>query len=213
MSQHPFIGERVLKRAIPKTAFHRFKVHPVRNIDDFQRVVAIRAVVYMGEQACPYDEEYDGNDLCASHFLVFDGKHAVGTLRIRWFADFAKLERITLLPSHRATKALHVLLAEAFEVVARKGYRKMIGQIQARLWPLWSRTFDCKLMQDRAGFSFSDYDYREIIIFVPPHPRAIRIDEDPYTLIRPEGAWDAPGILDASAIRNTEARHTASVSR
>ena len=163
----------------------------------------------MGEQACPYDEEYDGNDLCASHFLVFDGKHAVGTLRIRWFAGFAKLERITLLPSHRATKALHVLLAEAFEIVARKGYRKMIGQIQARLWPLWSRTFDCKLLEQREGFSFSDYDYREIVIFVPPHPRAIQLDDDPYVMIRPEGEWDVPGVLDASAERDQQQDHAA----
>jgi predicted GNAT family N-acyltransferase len=110
----------------------------------------------MSEQACPYEEEYDGNDLCGTHFLLFDGTEPVGTLRVRWFADFAKLERIALLPRERGRMGLRVLLAEMFELVARKGYRRMLGQIQARLWPVWSRTFKCRLLPGRAPFWFSD---------------------------------------------------------
>ena len=196
MTHYPVTGAKVVKRAIPTSAFQRFKVRPVQELNDFQRVIAIRAAVYMSEQDCPYDEEYDGNDLCASHFLVFDGPIAIGTLRIRWFSEFAKLERITFLSNHRGGQGLLVLLAEAFEVVARKGYRKMVGHIQARLWPLWSRTFDCKLLENRPTFQFSDYDYREIIIFIPRHPTALALDEDPYVLLRPEGDWDRPGVLD-----------------
>jgi len=156
----------------------------------------------MSEQACPYQEEFDGNDLCATHFLLKRAGAPVGTLRIRWFGDFAKLERIVLLPSERARPGLKVLLAHAFELVARKGYRRMVGQIQARLWPVWSRTFKCRLMAGRPAFWFSDYEYREIEIPIPAHPRAIGLTEDPYRIIRPEGAWDEPGVLDASAERS-----------
>ena len=155
----------------------------------------------MAEQACPYEEEFDGNDLCATHFLLFDRGRPVGTLRIRWFAGFAKLERIAVLPGERGRLGLRVLLAEAFELVARKGYRRMIGQIQARLWPVWSRTFKCRLLPGRAPFWFSDYEYREIEIFVPEHPDALTFEADPYQIIRPEGVWDTPGVLDASAER------------
>jgi hypothetical protein len=41
----------------------------------------------------------------------------------------------------------------------------------------------------------------EIILDTTPHPRAISIGVDPYIMIRPEGRWHVPGILERSAIR------------
>ena len=199
----PEVGQAALQRAVPEAAWARYSARPVRTLDDFQMVTAVRAAVFMTEQDCPYEEEFDGNDLCATHFLLFDGRRPVGTLRVRWFADFAKLERIAILPVERGRmEGLRVLLAEMFELVARKGYRRMLGQIQARLWPVWSRTFKCRLLPGRAPFWFSDFEYREIEIDVPAHPRALRLETDPYMIIRPEGVWDTPGVLDASAGRS-----------
>lgn len=80
----------------------------------------------------------------------------------------------------------------------------MIAQIQARLWPLWSRLLKCRLREDRPGFVFSDYDYLEIDIPLPVHPRAIGPDADPYLMIRPEGAWDTEGVLELSARRSAD---------
>ncbi|MCA8902136.1 MAG: N-acetyltransferase [Hyphomonas sp.] len=191
-----------LCRPVPEAAWARYSARPVRTLEDFLMAASVRAAVFMSEQACPYEEEFDGNDLCGSHFLLFDRGRPVGTLRIRWFAEFAKLERIALLPCERGRMGLRVLLAEAFEVVARKGYRRMLGQIQARLWPVWSRTFKCRLLPGRPAFWFSDYEYREIEIFIPEHPDALALATDPYQIIRPEGAWDTPGVLDASAQRS-----------
>jgi predicted GNAT family N-acyltransferase len=37
------------------------------------RVNAIRSAVYVGEQECPYDEEYDGNDMTGVHLLSLYG--------------------------------------------------------------------------------------------------------------------------------------------
>ena len=202
MMTRPQIGPQGLCRPVPEEAWRRYSARPARTLEDYQMVAAIRAAVFMAEQACPYDEEFDGNDLCGTHFLLFDGRRPVGTLRVRWFADFAKLERIALLPCERGRMGLRVLLAEMFELVARKGYRRMLGQIQARLWPVWSRTFNCRLLPGRAPFWFSDYEYREIEIFVPPHPEALPMEADPYVIIRPEGEWDKPGVLDASAERS-----------
>ncbi|MFT5931404.1 MAG: putative GNAT family N-acyltransferase [Hyphomonas sp.] len=156
MSNRPQTGEQVLCRPVPAGAFERYTARPVRSLDDYQKMVSIRAAVFMAEQACPYEEEFDGNDLCATHFLVFDGPDAVGTLRMRWFAGFAKLERVVLLRRQRGRPALQVMLAEAFEYATRKGYRLMIAQIQARLWPVWSRTFRCRIAPDRPRFWLSD---------------------------------------------------------
>jgi hypothetical protein len=40
-----------------------------------------------------------------------------------------------------------------------------------------------------------------MVLDIDPGPDAITLDSDPYIIIRPEGDWDRPGVLDASAGR------------
>ncbi|WP_233355970.1 GNAT family N-acetyltransferase [Henriciella aquimarina] len=175
-------------------------VRVTRGFDDLQKVFAIRAAVFFAEQACPYDEEYDGNDLAGLHLLALQDDEPLATLRLRWFAGFGKIERVCILPKARGRYLDRVLLAHACELAARKGYRVMLGQIQARLWPLWSRVLKCQLREERPVFAFSGYDYREILIPLPRHPAALSPASDPHVLIRPEGDWDQPGILERSGM-------------
>ena len=44
-----------------------------RSFDDLMRVVSMRTSVYIAEQSCPYEEEFDGNDMAATHMLGFVG--------------------------------------------------------------------------------------------------------------------------------------------
>jgi len=37
---------------------------------------------------------------------------------------------------------------------------------------------------------------------IEPHPDAVRIGVDPYKVIRPEGRWHRPGILESSSARD-----------
>ena len=53
-------------------------------------------------------------------------------------------------------------------------------------------------------FVFSDFDYVEMVAHVQPHPDAITLGAIPYKVIRPEGRWHVPGILDASAARDSK---------
>jgi len=39
------------------------RVEVVRDLNEYMKVVAIRASVFLAEQDCPYDEEFDNNDL------------------------------------------------------------------------------------------------------------------------------------------------------
>lgn len=195
------IGESGLVKALDPALKDRFEVSMVRTLDDYQKAMAIRALTYLGEQDCPYDEEYDGNDLCASHVLAYLNGQPIATLRLRWFSGFGKIERVSVLPPYRGSGVVKVMLAAAMEVSARKGYRRMLAQIQTRLWPLWSKTLNCRMMDDHPNFYFSDFEYCEIEISIAAHPEAIRSTTDPLTIIRPEGDWDRPGVLDASASR------------
>jgi hypothetical protein len=56
-------------------------------------------------------------------------------------------------------------------------------------------------LKDGREFVFSDFDYVEIVLDTTPHPKAISIGVDPYVMIRPEGRWHVPGILERSALR------------
>jgi predicted GNAT family N-acyltransferase len=201
MKPRPVFGELSLTRPLEPEMLEAFSAGPVRTLDEYQQAMALRAAVYMAEQDCPYEEEYDGNDFSCTHFLVKAGSTPAGTCRMRWFAGFAKIERSTILPAFRGTAALRVLMAETFEVVSRKGYRMVLAQMQWRLWPVWSRVLRCRLAEGRPAFDFSGYDYRDLEIPIAPHPLALTIRADPLQVIRPEGDWDRPGVLDRSAGR------------
>src|ERR1041385_8141307 len=64
--------------------------------DAIQKVFALRAAVFMSEQDCPYEEEFDGNDFCATHILGLVDQQPAAVLRVRYFADFAKIERLAV---------------------------------------------------------------------------------------------------------------------
>ena len=195
------IGQSGLRKPLAQDMIDNFDIEVVRSFDAYQKVVAVRTLTFLGEQDCPYEEEFDGNDLCACHLLAHLNGQPIATLRLRWFAGFGKIERVCVLEAHRNSGVIKVLLAAACELSARKGFRRTTAQIQARLWPLWSKTLNCELIEDRPSFYFSDYEYKEMVISIAPHPQAIRMTSDPYVVIRPEGEWDTPGVLDASRDR------------
>ncbi|HZZ87946.1 MAG TPA: GNAT family N-acetyltransferase [Caulobacteraceae bacterium] len=193
------LAEPFQPAALPKAAV---SVSVARTLDDLMQAMAIRSVVYMGEQLCPYDEEFDGNDLAgATHLIARIGAQPVGVIRLRWFAEFAKLERLTVMPHCRGGAVPRALLDAAFELAAKKGYRKIMGHTQVRLAPVLMRLGKVKVRPGRAKFKFSDHEYVETIRELTPPADAVTIDSDPLTILRPEGAWDRPGVLDRSAAR------------
>lgn len=178
----------------------RAEVKVVRTIDDYLRAVAVRSRVYMGEQACPFDEEFDGNDLCgATHLLAFVDEDPVATLRMRWFATFAKIERVAVLSTARTGDAARPLIAAAIEMAARKGYQRILGHADAQLVEYWKRTQSVTVREGRPPFCFSGREYIEIELRIAPSAEAITPESEPLVLLRPEGAWDMPGVLDRSA--------------
>src|SRR5262249_50138213 len=84
-------------------------VHVVRSLDDLQKVNVLRALTYMAEQACPYEEEFDGNDLCALHLLANENGQPAGSLRLRFFNGFCKIERVCIDPRRRGGAILNFL--------------------------------------------------------------------------------------------------------
>lgn len=193
---------RKLTPAHPYFENNALQVSVASTLNDLMQVIALRAIVYMAEQTCPFEEEYDGNDFAgATHLIVRRCGEPVGVLRLRWFADFAKLERVAVRREERGRTATLALIRAAIELAERKGYRKIIGHAQARLVPFWKRQFGFSPRNGRPAFAFSDHEYVEMERELSPPANAVDIDCDPMMLLRPEGAWDRPGVLDYSVHR------------
>jgi predicted GNAT family N-acyltransferase len=150
------------------------------------QVVAIRAAVYLGEQCCPYDEEFDHNDFCAMHLIGSIDAEPAACLRIRFFADFAKLERLAIRHEFRRTSLTLEICRAAKELCRLKGYTRLYGHVQERVIPLWKR-LGGRVIESQRPLVFSDYCYAEMVLDTVRHPEALSLDSDPYVLIRPEG--------------------------
>ena len=176
------------------------RVEVVRDLNEYMKIVAIRASVFLAEQDCPYDEEFDNNDLSALHLIAYLRDEPVATLRVRWFANFAKIERVCVMKHVRGGALVKLLIETAVDIISRKGYVHAIGYIQKRLVPFWKQ-LGFHPREGREGFRFSDYDYVECSRQLEPRVDALTIDADPYVLMRPEGDWDHENVLDRSAAR------------
>jgi predicted GNAT family N-acyltransferase len=178
----------------------RPEIRVARTLQDMMQVVSLRSAVYMAEQSCPFDEEFDGNDFCALHLVgSIDGEPA-GCIRARFFAEFAKLERLAVRNEFRRSTLAFDLVRAGIELCRLKGYRQIYGHAQDRLVPFWKR-FGAKPIEPKRSLAFSDFGYTEMLLETEPHPEALSLAADPYVLIRPEGEWHRPGVLERSATR------------
>lgn len=175
-------------------------IHVANGLDDFLKVAAIRSAVYIGEQSCPFAEEFDGNDQVATHLIGWRDHEPAGCMRIRFFGGFAKLERLAVRREFRKSSLAFDLVRASVELCRAKGVRQLYGHAREDLLPFWQR-FGFKLRKNGAPFAFSDHVFLEMEDELEPDTTAISIDSGPYTIIRPEGRWHEPGILEASAER------------
>ena len=121
-------------------------------------------------------------------------------MRLRYFADFVKLERLAVLPRFRRTLIAKEVVNTAVNLCRRKGYTKVYGHAQKRLVNFWAR-FGFKPIDKNYALVFSDHEYVELWGELEPHSNPITMYSDPYLFLRPEGRWDEPGILEKSAQR------------
>ena len=112
----------------------------------------------------------------------------------------AKIERLAVRQEFRSLGVGSQLVRAAIEFCQVKGYRRIYAHSQKRLLEFW-RQFSFNPLAGGRQFAFSDFDYVEIVLDTTPHPKAISIGIDPYIVIRPEGRWHMPGILERSALR------------
>jgi predicted GNAT family N-acyltransferase len=178
----------------------RARVRIARSFDDLLMVYSVRSAVYIAEQECPFAEEFDGNDHCATHFIGFIKGEPAGCIRVRFFHDFVTLERLAVLKRFRKSALAFELVRSGIDLARRKGFRRLYGHAREGLEAFWAR-FGGKAIGGDRHLTFSGFRYTEMVLDVEPRPDAITLDCGGAVLLRPEGDWDKPGILEISATR------------
>ena len=117
-------------------------IKPVQKEDQWQMARAIRQRVFIEEQACPPEEEWDEHDATSRHVLgLVDGKPAATA---RWRPvkyeeqPAAKLERFAILPAYRGRGYGRQLVRYVMEDAERAGFATQIMHAQAHLEPFYA---------------------------------------------------------------------------
>ena len=98
---------------------------------------------------------------------------------------FPRIDPSLMITPHQAWKW------NAFKAEAGPTYAGSVG---------WKRYIDF-LIARMTEFGAVDFDYVEIVAEIERDPEAITIGADPYVMIRPEGRWHVPGVLERSSTR------------
>ncbi len=175
-------------------------VKVVSTTEELIQAFVVRAAVFMAEQRCPYGEEFDGNDFTATHLIGYVDGEPAGTLRLRYFADFAKAERAAVRREFRGHGLNRQLLDFAVGLVQRKGYTRLYGSAQKRLLDYW-RGLGFEPLP-KPEFHFSDHEYVPILRLVVTDEAALDEGAPDMILNRREGEWDRPGVLEMSQSRS-----------
>jgi hypothetical protein len=174
-----------------------FRVEVVKTMDQLVQVFALRAICFMEDTGLPFDHAFDGNDLQATHVIGYDGDEPISTVRVRWFKDFAKIERTAFRKSHRTIPNIKILANFTFAHIARKGYSVAITHAAPLYARLWRMHFGFREVSGKPPVEYHGEKYRELVRPLEIPSNAITLDTDVAVLFRTEGDWDMPAKYEA----------------
>jgi hypothetical protein len=162
---------------------------------------AVRAICFMEEHGVKAQQTFDGNDYQATHFIVYEAQEPIGTVRVRWFKDFAKFERASFRPAWRNTHVIKNCANFVFDHVARKGFDKVITHAKPKYARIWRAMLGFKNMEGKEPVLFEGHEepYIELVKQLSIPSNAISESTDATILFRTEGFWDAPSEFESAA--------------
>jgi hypothetical protein len=175
------------------------RVEIVTTPEQLLHAYAIRAICFMEEHGVTARQTYDGNDYQATHVIVYAGDEPIGTARIRWFKDFAKMERTSFRKAWRDVRTIKRCAEFIFEHIARKGYDCVITHAKPKYARLWRTMLGFKVAAGKEPLLFDGHDepYIELIKDLTPPHNAISSASDAAVLFRVEGFWDDRSKFEA----------------
>ena len=93
---------------------------------DFRIIENIRKKVFKDEMNIPESKLFDDYDETCDHYILFDGKQSVGSIRFLELEKNIKLERMAILHEFRKMKYGKSAILQLIEYYGMKGFSKMI---------------------------------------------------------------------------------------
>jgi GNAT superfamily N-acetyltransferase len=174
----------------PAQSGYRIKV--VRDFEDMAKVFAIRASACFSDPEHLYGKHFDGSDFSATHLIGYVDGEPVGTIRIRYFSDFTRIERLCVRPTHRKSRISFKLAKAAFAFCRDKGYKTLSGVAREELVPFWAM-LGFKIDEKQAPIYIYGQAHFEMKLLYLDAPNAVTADSPPLQLLRPEGQWHSAG--------------------
>ena len=109
-------------------------VEKVINLPDIKKCMNIRTVVFVEGQNVPIRDEIDGQDSKCDHYLLKINNVAIGTARIKYIDNIAKIGRVAILKNYQkkglGTKFMKKIITD---IKIKKSIRsaKLSSQTQA----------------------------------------------------------------------------------
>lgn len=215
---------------------NNIEVKIVNSDHDFNSMKKVRAAVFSEEMNIPLEEEFDGNDYSASHVLALSRQNIempekkaegierfilenkriipIGTMRIRYFSDFVKFERMAVLRDYRKSNASGLIMQKGFDFVSRKGYRHVYGMCKIELLNRWKR---CGY-QEVLGAPHMVQNGMELIPIMrelEANPQAVKINDHPSVLVATEDFWENARIKvnEMANIESLESQKRAEIAK
>ena len=181
---------------MPATMHNALRCQVATTSDHIRDAMILRSICFVHEQGISPDFIFDGNETQATHFIFYDGSDPIGSLRIRWFANFAKYERTCNRQKYRHPFVGKRCIQMTFPHVSRKGYTRIMTQAEPRLAELWERLFKGEIAGRPVKIAGHPEPYVTVLGTVPADPDAITTGSDGAVLLRVEGEWDVPSAFE-----------------
>jgi GNAT superfamily N-acetyltransferase len=179
------------------------RIKVARDFEDMAKVFALRASACFDDPEHLYGKHFDGSDFCATHLLGYVDGEPVGTIRIRYFAEFTRIERLCIRPTHRKSRISFKLAKAAFAFCRDKGYKKLSGVAREELVPFWAM-LGFKIDENQAPIYIYGQAHYEMKLIYTDAPNAVTADSPPLQLLRPEGKWHSAGYHETINVTKAE---------
>ena len=125
-----------------------YSIHSVKREKNLTFAIAIRAIVFVEEQACPFSEAFDHSDTLEHHLVtqgvVMYNNERIATARILYVDNtHAKIGRIAVLKSYRNQGLATELITHMIKILTSKTYTDISIHAQEHLETYYKK-FDFK---------------------------------------------------------------------
>jgi predicted GNAT family N-acyltransferase len=115
------------------------EVREARSDEEVRAALDLRERVFCGEQGVSIEADQDGRDPEATHIVAVEDGAVIGTCRLLFRGEVARLGRLAVEPGRRGDGIAGAILAEADRVAGESGAERIALHAQTHAQALYER--------------------------------------------------------------------------